>query len=68
MRTMGWLKLTYVWGGPFKKHIYGVVQLKAYMGGLALMIISQKNWEFLPFFMSTLWIIQPHFKSFIDLI
>ena len=28
-----------------------------YMGGLALMVISQTNLEFLPKFMSTLWII-----------
>ena len=39
-----------------------------YMGGLALMVISQKKWEFFPFFMSTLGIIQPHLKSFSDFI
>jgi len=39
-----------------------------YMGGFALMVILQKNWEFLTFFMSTLWIIQPHLKSFNDFI
>ena len=37
-----------------------------YMGGLALMVISPKNWELLPFFMSTLGIIQLHLKSFSD--
>ena len=39
-----------------------------YMGGVALMVISPKIWEFLSFFMSTLGIIQPHFKSFSDFI
>jgi len=39
-----------------------------YMGGFALMVILPKNWEFLTFFMSTLWIIQPHLKSFNDFI
>ena len=39
-----------------------------YMGGLALMVTSPKNWEFLPSFMSTLLIIQPHLKSFNDFI
>jgi len=39
-----------------------------YMGGFALMVISQKNWEFWTFFMSTLCIIQPHLKSFNDFI
>ena len=33
-----------------------------------LMVISPKNWEFLLFFMSTLWIIQPHLQSFNDFI
>ena len=37
------------------------------MGGLALMDISPKIWEFLTLFMSTLGIIQPHLKSFSDL-
>ena len=36
-----------------------------HMGVLALMVISPKNWEFLAFFMSTLWIIQPHLKFFV---
>ena len=35
-----------------------------YIGGLAWMVISPKYWEFLPFFMSTLGIIQAHLKSF----
>ena len=35
---------------------------KTNMGGLALMVISPKIWEFLPFFMITLWIIQQHLK------
>ena len=39
-----------------------------YMGGLALIVISPKIWEFPPFFMSTLGIIQPHLKSFSDFI
>ena len=39
-----------------------------YMGGLALMVISPKKWEFLRSFMSTLLIIQPHLKSFNDFI
>ena len=39
-----------------------------HMGGLALMVISPKNWEFLPFLMPTLWIIQPHLMSFNDFI
>ena len=34
------------------------------MGGLALMVILPKNRECLPFFMSTLGIIQPHFMPF----
>ena len=38
----------------------------AHMGGLAIMVISPTNWEFLPFFMFPLWIIQPHVKSFND--
>ena len=37
-----------------------------YMGGLALMVISPKNWECFPWFMYTLGIIQPHLKSFSD--
>ena len=40
---------------------------KIYMGGLALMVISQKKWELSHFFMSTLGIVQPHMKSFSDL-
>ena len=39
-----------------------------FMGGLALMVISPKKLEFWPIFMSTLWIIQPHLKSFNDFI
>ena len=39
-----------------------------YMGGLALMVISPKNWEFSPFCVSTFGIIQPHLKSFTDFI
>ena len=39
-----------------------------YLGGLAFMVVLPKNWEFLPFFMSTLLIIQPHLKSFNDFI
>ena len=39
-----------------------------YMGGLALMVISPKNWEFSHFFKSTLGIIQPHLKSISDFI
>ena len=35
---------------------------------LAAMVISTKIWEFLSFFMSTLWIIQQHLKSFNDFI
>ena len=38
-----------------------------HMGGLALMVISPKNWEFSLFCMSLLGIIQPHLKSFSDL-
>ena len=34
------------------------------MGGLTLMVISPKNWEFSPFFISALGIIQPDLKSF----
>ena len=37
-----------------------------YMGGIALMVISPKKWEFLPFFISKLGIIQPYLKSFND--
>ena len=32
------------------------------------MVISPKNWEFSPFFISALGIIQPHFKSFSNFI
>ena len=39
-----------------------------HMGGLALMVISPKKWEFLPFFKTKLWIIQLHLKSFNDFI
>ena len=39
-----------------------------YMEELALMVISSKIWEFSPFFMSTLGIIQSHLKSFSDFI
>ena len=38
--------------------------LEMYMGGLALMVISTKKWEFSPFFMSTFGIIHPHLKSY----
>ena len=41
-----------------------VISQSVHMVGIALMVISPKNWEFLPIFMSTLWIIQPHLKSF----
>ena len=41
---------------------------KMHMGGLAFMVISLTNWEFLPFFMSKFWIILPCIKSFIDFI
>ena len=34
----------------------------------ALMVILPTNWEFPPFFMSTLGIIQQHLKSFSDFI
>ena len=39
-----------------------------HMAGLALMVISPKNWEFLPLVMYTLLTIQPHLKSFNDFI
>ena len=42
-----------------------VVTCHSYMGGLASMVISPKNWEFLPFFVSTLGIIQQHLKFFL---
>ena len=38
------------------------------MGGIALMVISPKKWEFMPCFMSTKGIIQPYLKSFNDFI
>ena len=44
------------------------IHIYIYMGGLALMVISTKNWEFLPLFMSTFLTIQPHLKSFNDFI
>ena len=40
----------------------------SYMGGLVLMGISTKNWEFLPNSISTMWIIQPHYYFFTDFI
>ena len=39
-----------------------------YMGGLALMVISPKKWEFSTYFMSTLGNIQSHLKSLSDFI
>ena len=37
-----------------------------YMGGLALMVISPKNWGSYRFFTSILGIIQPHLKFFCE--
>ena len=34
------------------------------MRGLAVMVMSPKNWEILPFFMSTLLNIEQHLRSF----
>ena len=49
-------------------HLEVVSDEEVYMGGLALMAIAPKKWEFLPTFMSTLLIIKPHLKSFINFI
>ena len=45
-----------------------IIYFWPYMGGLASIVISQKIWEFSPFFMSTLGIILPHLMSFSDYI
>ena len=48
--------------------VFHSTALLATLGFLALMVIWPKNWEFMPFSMSTLWIIQPGMKSFTDFI
>ena len=35
-----------------------------HMGGLVMIVISTKNWEFLPYSFSTMWIIQTHYFFF----
>ena len=47
----------------FHLTIIGSYMTSVYMEGLAWMVISPKNWEFLPFSKYTLWIIQPCLKS-----
>ena len=42
--------------------------LKAYMGGLVMMVILTKNWEFLLYYISTMWITQTHYFFLIDFI
>ena len=45
---LNWYLLVY-----FSTDRFRWVLIDTYMGGLALMVISPKTWEFFPFFMST---------------
>ena len=42
-------------------HDHRVINSWWHMEGLVMMVISTKNWEFLPYSISPMWIIQPHY-------